>query len=525
MQRRPMSLANEVASSRRQFIIAAGSLAILPWLGEVATGQAQSQPRFDADPFQLGVATGDPTPDGVVLWTRLAPRPLEGGGLPPAIYEVAWEVAEDEGMRHVVQKGVALATPQLGHSVHVELSGLKSDRWYWYRFSCGDAQSRIGRTRTAPALNARPEKLRFAVASCQHWEQGLFTAYEHMAAEDLDLIVHLGDYIYEMAGRDKMVRKHHGAELDSLEDYRNRYAQYRTDPLLQTSHARCPWLVVWDDHEFDNNCAGAISEQKDVDPASYLLRRANAYQAFYENMPLRRRALPHGPDLKLYRQLQYGSLANFQMLDTRQYRTDQPNDDGNKPLTGDVFAPNATLLGKRQERWLMANLLESPAQWNVLAQQLMMARVDRVPGEEARFSMDQWAGYDVARKRLLRFLAERRVLNPIVLAGDIHSNWVNDLKVDFDRADDATVATEFVGTSISSGGNGSATPKGLDELLSENPFVRFHNAERGYISCTVTPMEWRSDYQVVEFVDRPGAPLVTRASFVVEPGSPGAKPA
>jgi alkaline phosphatase D len=282
---------------------------------------------------------------------------------------------------------------------------------------------------------------------------------------------------------------------------------------------------VWDDHEFDNNCAGAISEEKDVDGASYLLRRANAYQAYYEHMPLRRRALPHGPNMVLYRRVPFGRLVNFEMLDTRQYRTDQPNGDGNKPLEGDVFNPNATLLGDGQEQWLMAGLLESPARWNVLGQQLMMARVDRIAGEEARYSMDQWAGYDVARKRLLRFLAERRVPNPIVIAGDIHSNWVNDLKIDFDRADDATVATEFVGTSISSGGNGSANPKDLDKLLSENPFVRFHNAQRGYISCTVTPQEWRSDYQVVEFVDRPGAPLVTRASFVVENGRPGAEPA
>lgn len=517
--------AAEMATNRRQFILAGGSLAILPWLNGFSLGEVRSQPKFSADPFQLGVASGDPSPDGMVLWTRLAPAPLEGGGMPPETFEVAWEVAADDALRKIVQKGVALATPQLGHSVHVELSGLEPDRWYWYRFSCGDAQSRIGRTRTTPARFATPDKLRFAFASCQHYEQGLFTAYEHMAAEELDLVVHLGDYIYETAGKDKLVRKHVGPEITSLEDYRNRYAQYRTDSHLQATHARCPWLIVWDDHEFDNNCAGDISEEKDVDPAAYLLRRANAYQAYYEQMPLRRRALPKGPDMQLYRRIAFGRLANFEMLDTRQYRTDQPNDDGNKPLIGDVFDPRATLLGDKQERWLMAGLLSSAAQWNVLGQQVMMARVDRVPGEDARFSMDQWAGYEVARKRLLSFLAERRIPNPVVLTGDIHTNWVNDLKIDFDRADDATVATEFVATSISSGGNGTATPKRLAELLSENPFVRFHNAQRGYVICTVTPREWRSDYQVVEYVDRPGAPLVTRSSFVVESGKPGAKPA
>lgn len=515
----------ESALNRRQFILSGATLAALPWLGTIAAGAVSSRPRFAANPFQLGVASGDPTSDGVVLWTRLALDPLEGGGLPPEAFEVAWEVASDESMRSVVQRGTALATPQLAHSVHVEVAGLESDRWYWYRFTAGDAQSVVGRTRTTPLPHTLPERLRFAFASCQHYEHGLFTAYEHMAAEELDLVLHLGDYIYDGAGVDNRVRKHAGPDLSTLEQYRNRHAQYRLDPLLQAAHARCPWVVVWDDHEVDNNYAGEISEEANVSPAEFLLRRANAYQAYYEHMPLRKPALPHGPDMLLHRRVPFGRLAEFQMLDTRQYRTDQPNGDGTKPLTGDALSPRGTLLGDKQERWLMSGLLRSTANWNVLGQQVMMARVDRQGGSEAKFSMDQWSGYDVARRRLLGFIAERRVPNPIVIAGDIHSNWVNDLKVDFDRPESPTVATEFVGTSISSGGNGTEKPKFLDTIMSENPFVRFHNAERGYISCTATPSEWRSDYRVVEFVDRPGAPVVTRRSFVVENGSPGVKPA
>jgi alkaline phosphatase D len=519
---RRLSLASEFLANRRRFILSGASLAVLPWVGTVAQGAMRRNAAFAADPFQLGVASGDPTADGVVLWTRLAPSPLEGGGMPPEPFEVVWEVAKDEGLRQIVQKGVAVATPQLGHSVHVELRGLDPDRWYWYRFSVGDAQSPIGRTRTAPRPDTMLQRLRFAFASCQHYETGLYTAYRHMAAEDLDLVVHLGDYIYEMAGQDRRVRRHVGPEIETLQQYRNRYGQYKSDADLMAAHVRCPWLVVWDDHEFDNNCAGDISEESDVSPEEFLLRRANAYQAYYEHMPLRRRSLPRGPDMQLYRRVTFGRLVGFDMLDTRQYRTDQPNGDGRKSLSGDVLSPQGTLLGQRQERWLMAGLLDSSATWNVLAQQVMMARVNLSSADNPLFSMDQWPGYDVARKRLLGFLAERRVPNPVVLTGDIHSNWVNDLKVDFDRHNDPVVATEFVGTSISSGGNGSQKTRDTDQLLSQNPFVRFHNGERGYVSCTVTPNAWRSDYQVVEYVDRPGAALITRKSFVVESGKPGA---
>jgi alkaline phosphatase D len=344
-----------------------------------------------------------------------------------------------------------------------------------------------------------------------------------MADESLDLVVHVGDYIYENAGRPTQVRTHVGGELMSLEDYRNRHAQYKTDPHLQATHAAFPWIVTWDDHEVDNNYAGSISEEPGVAAADLLRRRAAAYQAYYEHMPLRRTALPQGPDMLLYRQVPYGRLLDFTVLDTRQYRTDQPCGDGNKPPCDGVFDPQATLLGAQQERWLLDAWQRSPAVWNCVAQQVMMARVDRRPGEEIAWSTDQWAGYDAVRKRLLQHLAERRVSNPIVLTGDIHTNWVNDLKVDFDQTDSPTVATEFVGTSISSGGDGTPTRRDTASVMAENPFVKFYNAERGYVRCEVTAERWTSDYRVVPFVTREGAPCLTRASFVVEKDRPGAQ--
>lgn len=510
------------SGDRRGFLLAASSFAFLPLIGRPAHGFL-GRVKFQADPFALGVASGDPSPDGFVLWTRLAPDPLTGGGMPQVNVEVRWEVAHDEQMQKVVQRGTAMAPPELAHSVHVEVEGLEPDRWYWYRFHAGDAVSRTGRTRTTPRFDASPQKVNFAFVSCQHYESGYFTPYQHIIEDDLDVVVHLGDYIYEYGGVEGRVRKHVGPEINSLDEYRNRYAQYRTDSGLQTAHARFPWLVTWDDHEFDNNCAGDISEEPGVKTADYLARRARAYQVYYEHMPLRKSSIPQGPFLQLYRSVPFGKLVEFDVLDTRQYRTDQPCGDRNKPPCDGVFAQDATLLGETQEKWLMQTLRESPATWNVLAQQIMMARVDRDPQEGVAWSMDQWAGYDVPRKRLLSFLAEQKISNPVVLTGDIHTNWVNDLKIDFDDEKAAAVATEFVGTSITSGGNGSEKRSDTDGVLRDNPFVKFYNSERGYVRCHITPQEWQSDYRVVDTVTQPESECQTRASFVVEAGHAGAE--
>ena len=512
--------------SRRSFLATGTSLAAAAIWSSRALGVVKQNVKLGDHPFQCGVASGDPSPDGFVLWTRLAPKPLEGGGMPAETVQVRWQVAEDEQFAKVVKSGMTVANPEWAHSVHVEVHGLTPDRWYWYQFQAVGETSPKGRARTAPAADASPKKLRFAFASCQHYETGLYTAYDHMLREDLDLVLHLGDYIYEGAGRDKQIRKHVGSrELDSLEDYRNRHAQYKTDAALQAMHAAAPWLVTWDDHEFDNNCAGAISEQKEVTCEDFLQRRGRAYQAYYEHMPLRRASLPSGPDMKLYRAVRFGNLAEFFVLDTRQYRSDQPCGDGNKPQLPEALDPKQSLLGDVQEKWLCEGLARSRGRWNVLAQQVMMARVDRTPGDEANYAMDQWPGYEMNRRRLLKFFHDRKISNPVVLAGDIHSNWANNLIADFDDLDSRVVGSEFVGTSISSSGNGTRNPNDLDKILAENPFCKFHNAERGYVACEVTPESWRTDYRVVEYVDRPAAPLVNRASFVVENQQPGLNPA
>ena len=509
--------------TRRQFTSVTATSLVWPFLEWKETEAADRKVHLKDDPFQLGIASGDPNPDGVVIWTRLAPDPLNGGGMPAEDVQVHWQVALDEGMTKVVRKGVANATKKWGHSVHVELQGLKSDYVYYYQFKAGGVLSPVGRTRTAPAADVMMQKLRFAFASCQHYEHGFYTAYQHMVKDDLHAVVHLGDYIYEGAATTGKVRKHNSAEIMTKNDYRNRYALYKTDPHLKAAHAAFPWIVTWDDHEFDNNYANQISEESNVDLASFLKRRADAYQVYYEHLPLRRSTLPHGPMMQLYRNVTYGRLAQFSVLDTRQYRTDQPCGDNNKAPCQGVFDPQATLLGNVQEKWLCDGLLASPAKWNVLAQQVMMARVDRAPGDAVAWSMDQWAGYDVGRKRLIQFLKNHHISNPVVLTGDIHSNWVNDLQIDFDDENSPIVATEFVGTSISSGGDGSEVRWDTHGVLKDNPFVKFYNAERGYVRCELTPNEWKSDYRVVPVISKPNGECLTRASFVVEDGLPGAK--
>lgn len=509
--------------SRRSFLVGSASFAAAALLSTRARGAVTGAPKFSAYPFSLGVASGDPLPDGVVLWTRLAPRPLEvGGGLGADPIEVSWQVAEDEAMGRVVQRGTATANAAWAHSVHVEVNGLQPDRWYWYQFKAGSEVSPKGRTRTAPAFGSSPERLRFAFASCQKYETGYYTAFEHMAREDIDLVVHLGDYIYEKGVTADAPRQHNSKEIFSVDDYRARYALYKSDPALQAAHAMAPWIVTWDDHEVSNNYASDIHENLEKNPpATFLLRRAAGYQAYFEHMPLRRSALPSGPDMLLYRRLEFGRLASFHVLDTRQYRTDQPLGDGMKPIADPALMdPTGTIMGERQTNWLFNGLERSPAQWNVLAQQVMVARVDSRAGPEALTSMDKWSGYEFERRRLLHHFHDKKIANPVVITGDIHTNWANELIADFDRLDSQSVATEFVGTSITSGGDGAEKSATTDALLSENPFVKYFNAERGYVRCEVTPKEWRTDYRTVPFVTKRGAPLHTRASFVVESGRP-----
>jgi alkaline phosphatase D len=509
-------------ANRRDFLWSAGAFWGLAMLGQGAAREWHG-PRFGVNPFTLGVASGDPAPDGFVLWTRLAPDPLNGGGMPAEAVKVAWEVAADEQFKKIVKKGEETALPQWAHSVHVEVAGLKPGRPYWYRFRAGGELSATGRSRTTPAPGAQVKQLKFAFVSCQHYDY-YYTAYNDLARQDVELVFHLGDYIYE-GGVSRFdanrPRRHDSEEVKTLAAYRNRYALYKSDANLQAAHQAAPWVVTWDDHEVANNYAGAVSQEKNVSPEEFLKRRAAAYQAYYEHQPLRRSSLPKGPDMQLYRGLSWGALAGFSVLDTRQYRTDQPCGDGLKNPCAGVNAPEATLTGAAQEKWLMDRLRSSQARWNVTPQQVMMAPIDFMPGPEMLVSMDQWSGYATARNRLLNFVRDAKIKNFVALTGDIHSNWAANLKPDFYDEKSPVVGAEFVGTSISSSGDGSDIRPETLVLLANNPHIRFYNNHRGYVLCALTPDQWRSDYRVVEKVSVLDAPVKTRASFILENSKPG----
>jgi len=507
---------------RRRFLYATGGFAAFAVTCPLH-GFAEERPPFSANPFTLGVASGDPAPDGFVLWTRLAPEPLAAdgaGGTGPDRVRVRWRVATDDRMRRVVQQGVAVADPDLAHSVHVEVRDLKPGRPYWYQFSVHGEESATGQARTAWSYRDSPRRLRFAAASCQHFEQGFYNAYAHMANEDLDLVLHLGDYIYEDGVSPTLPRQHDGDEPMTLAAYRNRHALYKSDRHLQAAHAMCPWLVVWDDHEVENNWASQF-DQNGSAPADFLPRRAAAFHAYYEHMPLRAAAIPNGPDMRLFRRIQFGDLVRFNMLDTRQFRSDQACGDGTDIGCAEALDPARTITGAEQERWLIRGLSRSRARWNVLGQQVFFAQRDFEAGDLKRLSMDGWDGYAPSRDRILNAVAERDVRRVVVLTGDVHANYAADLKADFDDPASAVIGSEFVTTSISSNGDGADVPGNAGVLLSENPHIKFVNSQRGYIVCDVTARRWRTEYRVVPFVTTEGAPISTRASFVVDAREPG----
>ena len=515
--------------TRRRFLLSASVCAGLALTARYSS-HALAQPRYGTNPFALGIASGDPSPDGMVLWTRLAPEPLLGGGMAPQDVLVRWQLASDEGMKKIVQRGTALATAALGHSVHVEVEGLKPARHYWYQFETNGVLSPIGRTRTMPALDARPDRLRFAFASCQNWATGYYAAYRHMAQEDLDLVVHLGDYIYEGVPSENNARKIVLArdvrdEPMTVHQYRLRHALYRLDPDLQHAHANFPFIVTWDDHEVENNYA-ADRDQNGSPPEEFLVRRAAAYQVYYEHMPLRRSSMPHGPYAQLYRRLTFGDLAQFHVLDTRQYRSAQANGDGNKPRNAASLDPNRVFMGGAQEKWLMSGLTQSHARWNVLAQQIIMTQFGHLSADGTNYSMDAWDGYPVERARLMNFLATQKPHNPIVLSGDSHTNLISDLKADFDKPKSPIVGVEFAGTSISSNGSSKRAQEAVEKDVAAQPHLKwFEGTKRGYISCTVERKQWRSDVLQVADVKDAASPVRVGPSWVVREGEPGVHPA
>lgn len=491
-------------------------------------GRGLAQPVFRDYPFRLGIASGDPWPDGVVLWTRLAPEPLAGGGMPARAVEVSWEVAEDERFRRVAAHGTAYARPELGHAVHAEVGGLAPARPYWYRFRAGAELSPMGRTRTAPAPGAAPARIRLANVGCQRYEDGYFTAFAHLAKEELDLVFHYGDYIYEYRNRrgpQPTVRETAGDETYTLTDYRNRYALYKLDADLAAAHAAHPFVVTYDDHEVDNDWAGMFSEEDDsgrfpvaVPPEIFALRRQMALQAWYEAMPLRRAQLPRGPGITAYRRLRYGRLLTLHALDTRGFRDDQPCGGGVKGGCAERLRPGAQMLGAAQERWLMQGLVEGAATWSLLAQQVGMMPRRFGEGPDFAFSMDKWDGYADARARLTRFIHERGVGNVVVLAGDLHNAWAGEVRLDPGNDASPAVAAEFIATSISSNGDGSETLPGTARVLRNNPHIRFFNNRRGYTLHEATAERLSAEFKVVPYVSRPGAPLETRAAFAVPVG-------
>jgi alkaline phosphatase D len=498
--------------TRRHFL-ATGAAAMV-----AAPAIVRAQSKWRANPFSLGIASGDPSPDGFVIWTRLAPEPGEAhGGMAMESVPAAWEIAADEGFRTIVAHGTAVARPELAHSVHVEVTGLRPDRPYFYRFEAGGERSVAGRARTLPLAAASPGQLRFGVAGCQDYQAGYYTAYHHLADEELAFVFHYGDYIYEYGPDGDPVRKHSSDLLMSLDDYRKRYAQYKSDADLQAAHAAHPFFITFDDHEVRNNWAGDFDDEDHAPPDVFRLRRQSAFQAWYEHMPVRRTQWPTGPAIQLYRTARYGNLARLDFLDTRQFRTNQPCGDGYKVACPEVRSARAHIMSAEEEAWLARNLKRQDARWNVIAQQVMMMSLDwreQSAGSQGKvLNLDSWAGYEVQRQRVLARM--RGLSNVVVLTGDEHRNYAGLLH---DR--DRPVAVEFVATSISSDGDGQDMPAGGDTVLANNPQLKFINNQRGYLTCDVTRDEWRSNFMVVDRVSTRGGRLSKRATWAVARGTP-----
>ncbi|MEU9386939.1 alkaline phosphatase D family protein, partial [Streptomyces sp. NPDC048279] len=453
----------------------------------------------------------------IVLWTRLAPDPLDGGGLPDTVVPVAWEVAEDERFRRAVRRGTAHARPEYGHSVHVDVRGLRPGRTYWYRFRAGGRISPAGRTRTAPHPHAAGGSLRMALASCQNWQHGYFTPYADMLAQDPDVVLFVGDYIYESTPSSAGPRRHEGTgEPYTLAQYRNRYAQYRSDPDLAAMHANAPWVVTFDDHEVDNDWAGQVPQDPDKQSHdAFVARLTAAFRAYYEHMPVRATAIPDGPHIQMYRRLEFGRLARLNVLDTRQFRSDQ--------VTGQAAAedPSLTMLGAAQKRWLLDGLHRSPARWNLIASQIMMAETDILPGDGKLWYYDAWDGYQAERNALLGEFASIR--NPVVLSGDRHLTMISDLKKDFADPSSDVVGAEFVGTSVSSNGDQdqAAFHAQFDPLKPDNPHWKVIDAHRGYHLFDIRRDGIDARVRVVDTVVRPQATASTFASLRVESDEPG----
>ena len=490
--------------------------------------RAIANPIFTNDPFQLGVASGDPTADGFVIWTRLVPDIFDPQALSPEAIEVRWEVAADAAMKKIVQRGTALAHPELAHSVHVDVRGMEPGRDYFYRFMSGAAVSRIGRTKTWPTPRLQADDVRFAVASCQHYGQGYFTAYRDMIAQNPDFILHVGDYIYEVDGG-TVVRRTPVASARSLTDYRLLHAVYKTDPDLQAAHAHCPWLMMWDDHEVSNDYSREGSERYQ-DPVEFAARRAEAYQAYYEHMPVRASAMPDADHkARMFQSVNYGDLMEMVILDLRQFRDriacQTATSHGGRIIDlaqcEEARDPKRSMLGAEQERWFRNSTFGKlpMMRWNVIAQTLMLASLDQVAGPGRGYYSDGWGGYPAARRRILDLVQERNLKSAVSLGGDIHSFFVSDIRESDDDPKSPLVMSEFVGTSITSESTNGPLFKAV---MPDNPHIKYwDDARRGYMLFNVDRDTFRADMRAVENVRIRDSLVSTQKSFVVENGKPG----
>lgn len=504
---------------RRLLQLAAASAAAGTW-------PAFAQPRLAADPFALGVASGSPGPASVVLWTRLVHDSL---GTTP--FGVRWEIAHDEGFTRIARNGTAPALPELAHSVHVEAQGLEPDRGYFYRFIAGDWASPVGCTRTLPAPEAANTRLRIAYASCQRWEHGCFSAWRHMRADAPDFVVFLGDYIYEYPGALNAVRGGANGWATTLHDYRARYALYKSDADLRAMHAACPWFCTWDDHEVQNDYAGLQAGNAGPAVADFAARRAAAYQAYYEHMPLPAsvltrgiEGLARGAEVRLYGAQRIGQLATLYLLDARQYRDPQACTAGGMTGSGRVNPascaawedPARTLLGPAQERWIESALASGSRGWNVIGQSTLFGPRNFAKAPARLHWNDGWDGYTAARSRLVNALRQPGAANPVLLGGDVHENWVGHVKTDYARPESENVAVEFCGTSISSR---SSAPDAVPRWLAGNPhFVFADGARRGYGVADFTPAQLRVRLRAVDAVERADSGISTLAQFAVDAG-------
>lgn len=486
--------------------------------------------NWSSDPFSLGVASGSPTSNSMVLWTRLGPEALAQTGRTHAQVPVTWQLAHDARFTQIVQQGELTALPVLGHSLHAEVTGLLPARSYFYRFIAGDATSPVGQTRTFPAPGQAASRLRVAYASCQRWGDGFYTAYRDMREQNLDVVMFLGDYIYEYpASASRDVRQTTGGWVLTLDDYRARYALHKSDPHLQAMHAACPWIVTWDDHEVQNDYAELHAGFSGAPIPDFAARRRSAYQAFYENMPVRyadfARLLKRESDqVQVFGSVKFGQLATLYNLDNRQYRHRQACTPGDRPGGGRINPERCeligqeyrTLLGEQQEGWLKRQFERSETQWNLIGQQSLIG--PRSMGSSMpNIWNDGWDGYPAARQRLIDSIRVTRLKNPVVLGGDVHQNWVGHILSDYARHESPAVAVEFCGTSISS--RNRATEAEVAKILTNSPYFIFANAQyRGYGVVDVTQHTLTTTLRAVKNIRDPDSEVMTLARFGVNAG-------